>query len=264
MGHHAGPLDRARPLRAAARLGHLQDPCHGLGDRRRLRRQDGRLPRAAGAGAVQEVAQGREDGDEPRRGVPRLRPDLWRQRVGQDRRQEERQDRRRRGDPEVSGRRVPGLARAAGLHVRVRALRPRACEGRRLRRGDQPPEGGGLSRTGRPDLGVCRRERGGRAVRAPRHRSDRAAPQERGQGRHQGRLRAEVRSHRPHRGPEGRAGQPTLEGAAGQEPGTRHRRRLLVQHRRRDHGVAAAQRGRHAELDGGHARHRRLARLACA
>ena len=50
--------------------------------------------------------------------------------------------------------------------------------------------------------------------------------------------------------------------AAQEEPGPRRRLRLLVQHRRRDLGVAVAQRGRHAVADGRHARHRRPARLA--
>ncbi len=57
--------------------------------------------------------------------------------------------RRRRGRAEIPGRRVRRLAGAAGLHVRLRALRPGERQGRRLRRGDQPAEGGGLSRAGR-------------------------------------------------------------------------------------------------------------------
>ena len=56
VGDDAGPLDRARPLRPAARLGRRQGARHLLGDRRRLRRQDRGLPRADGAGALQEVA----------------------------------------------------------------------------------------------------------------------------------------------------------------------------------------------------------------
>ena len=47
-----------------------------------------------------------------------------------------------------------------------------------------------------------------------------------------------------------------------QEPGPRRGLGLLVQHRRRDLGVAVAQRGRHPVADGRHARHRRLARRA--
>ena len=57
--------------------------------------------------------------------------------------------RRRRGRAQVPGGRLPRLAGAAGLHVRLRALRPREREGRRLRRGHQPAEGRGLSRARR-------------------------------------------------------------------------------------------------------------------
>ena len=58
VGVDAGPLDRARPLRAAARLGRRQGARHRRRDRRRLRRQDRGLSRADGAGAVQEGAAG--------------------------------------------------------------------------------------------------------------------------------------------------------------------------------------------------------------
>ena len=44
---HPGPLHRARPLRAAPRPGHREGPGDRHRDRRRLRRQDGRLPGAA-------------------------------------------------------------------------------------------------------------------------------------------------------------------------------------------------------------------------
>lgn len=44
-----------------------------------------------------------------------------------------------------------GLARAAGRHVRLRSLRPRAREARGLRRGVEPAQGGGLSRAWRAD-----------------------------------------------------------------------------------------------------------------
>ena len=64
---------------AAARHGHLQAARHRVGDRRRLRRQDGGLSRAAGAGAVAQVRPAGQDGDDPRRGLPRHRPDLRRQ-----------------------------------------------------------------------------------------------------------------------------------------------------------------------------------------
>ncbi len=47
------------PLRQAARHGHLEAARHRVRDRRRLRRQDGGLSRAAGAGAVEEGASRR-------------------------------------------------------------------------------------------------------------------------------------------------------------------------------------------------------------
>ena len=89
--------------------------------------------------------------------------------------------------------------------------------------------------------------------------------QERRQGGHASRLRPEVRADRPGRDAGGRRqGQRALPDAAGTEPGPRRRLRLLVQHRRRDLGLDPRQRGRHGHAHGGHARHRRLARLARA
>ena len=262
VGVDAGPLDRARPLRAAARLGHRQDARDRGRDRRRVRRQDRRLSRADRAGAVQEGAPAGEDGDDARGGVPRLRPDVGRARARQDRRQEGRPHRRGRGRAQVPGRRLRRLAGAAGLHVRVRALRPRERQGGRLRRGDEPAEGRGLSRARRTDRRVRRRERDRRDRRQDRHGPDRAAPEERGQAGHQGRLRAEVRPDRHGRDAGSGQGARALAHAAQEEPGPRRRLGLLVQHRRRDVRVAVAQRGRHAVADGRHARHRRLARLA--
>ena len=55
-----------------------QDPRDADRDRRRLRRQDRGLSRAAGARAVEEVRPAGQDGDDPRGGVPRHRPDLGR------------------------------------------------------------------------------------------------------------------------------------------------------------------------------------------
>ena len=70
---HAGPLHRARPLRAAARAGHRQGPRHRHRDRRRLRRQDGRLPRAARPRALAEGQAAGEDGHVARGGLQGLR-----------------------------------------------------------------------------------------------------------------------------------------------------------------------------------------------
>ena len=129
-----------------------------LRDRRRLRRQDRRLPRAARARAVAQGGPAGEDGDVAHRGLPGDRSDLRREGLGQDRRDARRADHRGRGAAQVPGRRVPGLAGAARLHVRVRAVRSRerACD--RLRRGREPAEGRGVPRAGRTDRGVRRRE----------------------------------------------------------------------------------------------------------
>ena len=118
----AGPFHRARPLRQDARHGHRQAARLRVRDRRRLRRQDGGLSRAARARAVAQGAPPGQDGDDPRGGVPGDRPDLGRQRLGQGRGHQGRPHHRRRGGAQVPGRRVPGRAGAAGRHERVRAL----------------------------------------------------------------------------------------------------------------------------------------------
>ena len=80
---------------------------------------------------------------------------------------------------EVPGRRLPGLADRAGLHVRLRDVRHPERRGRRLRRGQQPAEGGGVSRAGRADLLLRGRKRDGRPGAQAGHGSDRAAREER-------------------------------------------------------------------------------------
>ena len=71
----------------------------------------------------------------------------------------------RRGEAraEVPGRRVPRLADPARLHVRLRHVRPAERRGHRLRRGEQPAEGRGLSRTRRADRVVRGGKRAGRS-----------------------------------------------------------------------------------------------------
>ena len=76
---------------------------------------------------------------------------------------------------------------------------------------------------GRADLRVRGRERGRRGRPQARHGPDRAAPQERGQGGHQGRLRPEVRPRGPRRDAGSCQGARALAHAARQEPGPRHR-----------------------------------------
>ena len=210
----AGPLHRARPLRPPARHGHRQGPRDRLRDRRRLRRQDGRLPRAARGGAVEEGQASGEDGHVARGRVQVLRPDLGRQHQGQDGRDEGRQVRRGLRRAEVPGGRLPWLPRAARRDVRVRAVRHRERQGHRLRRGLEPAEGRRVPGARRADLRVRRRERGGRDREEARDRSGGAPAAERGAGGHQGRLRPEVRAHRPHgNAPRRREDEPLLHAA---------------------------------------------------
>ena len=130
-------------------------------DRRRLRRQDHHLPRAAGAGAGPQDGQAGQDGDVARGGVPRFRPDLGLDEQGQDRRQEGRHDRGRPGHLLAAGRRLSGLADPRRRGLRLRALRHRECPHRGLRRRLQPLEGRGLPRARRADRRLCRRVRAG-------------------------------------------------------------------------------------------------------
>ena len=113
---------------------------------------------------------------------------------GQDRRQEGRHDRRRRGGAEVPGRRLPRLAGEPAPSMCAFArydIAERAC--RRLRRGLQPAEGRGLPRARRADLGLrasraCIDELAGKLDMDPIE----AAAEERREGGHQGRLRPEA------------------------------------------------------------------------
>ena len=56
----------------------------------------------------------------------------------------------------------PGSPIPAGLHVRLRDVRSAEHRGYRLRRGEQPAEGRGLSRAGCANCVICRGERVGR------------------------------------------------------------------------------------------------------
>ena len=203
---------------------HLRHPRDPGRDRRRVRRQDARLSRAAGAGAGQEIRPAGQDGDEPRRGVPRHRADLGRGHRGQDRRQEGRAHRRRRPRAQIPGRRLSGLAGRAGLHVRLCHVRHPERQHRRLRRRLEPAEGRGLSRAGRADLVVRRRKLHRRTGRPARHRPAGAAREERGQGRHQGGARADLRQYRLCR--DRRRGQEPPASAAQARPQPGPRRRL--------------------------------------
>ena len=95
---------------------------------------------------------------------------------------------------------------------------------RRLRRRLEPAEGRGLSRAGRADLVVRRRKLHGRTGRPARHRPAGAAREERGQGRHQGGARADLRQYRLCR--DRRRGQEPPASAAQARPQPGPRRRL--------------------------------------
>jgi CO/xanthine dehydrogenase Mo-binding subunit len=116
--------------------------------------------------------------------------------------------------------------------------------GHRLRRGVQPAEGGGVSRTRRPDRVVRGRMRDGRPCAQARQGPDRTARAERRAQRHQDALRADPPEHRVPRHAERGEVHRALEVTAEAGPGTRHRHRLLVQHRRRVIGGGACRRGR--------------------
>ncbi len=188
-----GPLPDARADRADPRQKPIGDiRVYSGGDRRRLRRQDGDLSGAGRDAAVEEVRPAGAADDEPRGRVPGHRPDLGFVDVGEDRRHEGRQDRRRRRHLQVPGRRVPRLAGDERLPVRVRAVRhPEPARGR-LRRGVQPAEVGGVSRAGLADLRLRGRERDRHVRQGDRHGSAGTAHQERRQHRHADHLRAEA------------------------------------------------------------------------
>ena len=228
----AGSLPGARLLRQAPEHRHLADPRDADRDRRRLRRQDRGLSRAAGDQAVAEDRQAGEDDHDARGGVPRLRPGSGRHRQGQDRRQEGRPHRRRRMHGRDAGGRLPGLAGRAGLHVRLRLLRHRQHPHRGLRRRQQPAQGRGLSRARRADLGVGRRVDARYPGAAAQDGSDRPAPEERREEGHQDRLRRHLQHHRPGRDAGSRQELGALPDAAEAGLCARHRGGLLVQHRR--------------------------------
>ena len=118
-----GPLPDARADRADPAEADRRHPRLSGRDRRRLRRQDGDLPGAGRDDAVDEVGQPGAPDDGARGRVPRHRSHLGFVDVGEDRRHQGRQDRRRRRHLQVPGRRVPRLAGDERLPVRVRPVR---------------------------------------------------------------------------------------------------------------------------------------------
>ena len=118
-----GPVHGARHDGVSDRHSAERYPRHSGGNRRRLRRQDHRLSRAARDPACEKIRPSGEDGDDPRGGDAGDRPDLGFQEHGQDRRQEGRQDRRRPGHLLSAGRRVAGLADPRRGRLQLFALR---------------------------------------------------------------------------------------------------------------------------------------------
>ena len=117
----------------------------------------------------------------------------------------------------------------------------------------QPAQGRGLSRAGRAELVLRGRKRLDELARQARHRPARIAREERGQGRHQDRARADL--------PQYRLSSQTLEAAkqprahwkrrCGPNQGRGIASRVLVQHRRRIERRGAHQRGRHRHVVAG-------------
>ncbi len=165
-------------------------------DRRRVRRQDHRVSRTAGARAVAEDEPPGEDGDDARRGVPRDGSDLWHEGSREDRREVRRDARRRHRVSVVRRRRLSRLAVGCRRDVLPRVLPHSQLLHRSQRRRRQQAEGRGVSRARIADGGV--RDRiGHRRDRAhARDGSDRAAAQECSRRRRRGTVRAQVRADR--------------------------------------------------------------------
>ena len=109
------------------------------------------LHRAGCRRARTQVRPSGEDRDEPGGRIQGDRPDLRCVDDREDWRQARRHDCRRRRPLQVAGRRISGLTVHKHVLLRVRSLRHSECACGRLRRGLQPPESCGLSRTGLAD-----------------------------------------------------------------------------------------------------------------
>ena len=198
VGLHAGPLHGARHLRGAAWHGHLQAARHRFRDRRRIRRQDNRVHRAGGAGAV---AQGRRPVKlvmTPRRGVPRHRSDRQHQirvKMGVSK---DGTHHRRRGGAGVPGRRVHGRSPVElGAHDVLRMLRRSSnvqVDGYDVVA--NRPKHAAYRAPGAPMAAFAVEGVVNELAAAAGHGPDRAAPEERGEGRHALRLRPDLRPDR--------------------------------------------------------------------
>ena len=114
-----GPVHGARDDGVSHRHSPERHPRHSGRDRRRFRRQDHRLSRAARDPAGEEIRPSGEDGDDPRGSDAGDGADVGLEEHGQDRRQEGRHHRRRAGHVLSAGRRAAGLAdpRRGGLQL---------------------------------------------------------------------------------------------------------------------------------------------------
>ena len=129
------------------------------GDRRRLRREDPRLPRAARGDDVEaDRPPGQARHDAPGRARSHW-PDLGHRGAREDRREERRHDHGCLCVAGVRGRGLPGLAVHRRGDVRARAVRDRERRRRGLRRRGQQAEGLGLPRPRRAPDRVRRRVR---------------------------------------------------------------------------------------------------------
>ena len=173
---HDGPAYRREAERRA------RDPRR---DRRRLRRQDHRLPRAAGADPRAQVRPSGQDGDEPAGGVPRHGADLGIVDDGQGGCHQGRQDHCAEVDDAAAGRRVPRLADPRRRWLLGCALRSRQRAHDRPRHRHQPAQGGRLPGARRADRRVRRRVGARRPGPGSEDGPAGAAPEERRQAGHQ-------------------------------------------------------------------------------
>ena len=233
---------------------------HLVRDRRRFRRQDHGLHRAGGARAVEEGRPAGEDRHDPRRGVPRQRPDRRHQREVKIGTTKDGRIVAADGRARVPGRRLPGLAGERGA---MRAFAPYDIENVASSATTSSP-------TGPRPRPIARRARRCRPS-ASRSCSTRS-PQQLGMDPMELRLKNAAKegtkaAYGPTFGPIGmvetvRGARPSQrQGAAGAEPGPRRRLRLLVQFRRRVLHRPQHRQRRHRRPLARHPRHRRQPRL---
>ena len=236
-------------------------PRHPRRDRRRLWRQDHRLSRTARDHAGEKIRPPGEDGDDARGSDARDRPDLRLEEHGEDRRHQGRQDNvAAHGTFYLQAGAFPGspIRGAAGCSFTPYDIPNLLSEGYDVVL--QPLEGRGLSRAGRADRRLCRGMRARRSRRSAEDGSARLPPEERREGRHQGRARPGVPAHRIYRDAGSCEELRSLQGAARQASGQGRSLRLLVQRRRRILGAGQHHRGRQRRRHHRPSRHRRFAR----